>query len=139
MFADKNVQYFGKESDYAASVFTQGEHNIFAAHAGTSDYNTLQNMYVDFDVTSASDVRVGIRTGNKMASGGTDNSGETGTFRVDYFQLYYLGNVENGISSPVYQLPGKTIPYSLSGYPVANPQNGIYVINGRKVVINQGE
>ena len=139
MFADQNVQYFGKESDYAASVFTQGEHNTFAAHAGTSDYNTLQNMYVDFDVTSASDVRVGIRTGNKMASGGTDNSGETGTFRVDYFQLYYLGNVENGISSPVYQLPGKTIPYSLSGYPVANPQNGIYIINGRKVVINQGE
>ena len=33
MFVDQNVQYFGKETDYAQSVLTAGEHNTFAAHS----------------------------------------------------------------------------------------------------------
>ena len=37
-------------------------------------------------------VNGGIRTGNKKTDGTTDASGETGTFRVDYFLLYRLGD-----------------------------------------------
>lgn len=135
LFAGDNVQYFGKETDYASKVFVTGEHNTFAAHSGTSDYNTLQNMFVDFDVTDGQDVRVGIRTGNKKSDGSTDNSGETGTFRVDYFQLYLLGSTETGISTPYVRQPSAAYSYTLSGYPVSNPHNGMYIVDGRKVVI----
>ena len=92
LFAGQDVQYFGSEADYATAVFTPGERNTFAAHTGTSDYNTLQNMYVDFQVTRQSDISIGVRTSNTKPNGTTDTGGETGTFRVDYFQLYRIGD-----------------------------------------------
>ncbi|MBQ9285373.1 MAG: glycosyl hydrolase 115 family protein [Bacteroidaceae bacterium] len=92
LFAGADVQYFGKESDYNSSIFVKGERNTFAGHSGTSDYNTLQSMFVDFQITEKRDINVGIRTSNVKADGTTDTSGETGTFRVDYFQLFRLGD-----------------------------------------------
>jgi hypothetical protein len=135
MFADQDVQYFGKETDYAKSVLTAGEHNTFAAHSGTSDYNTLQNMFVDFEVKQTSDVRIGIRTGNEKASGGTDNAGETGTFRVDYFQLYQTDEVENGIQAVAPPQPSPSVAYNMYGVRVQHPRHGLYIINHRKVLI----
>ena len=135
MFAGQNVQYFGKESDYAASVLTEGEHNTFAAHNATSDYNTLQNMFVDFEVKETSDVKVGIRTGNLKAKGGYDTSGETGTFRVDYFQLYFVSEVENGIQAVTQPTPLPSVVYNLSGQPALNPHHGLYIIDNRKLLI----
>ena len=136
LFAGNTVQYFGSESNYAASALTAGEQNTFAAHTATSDYNTLQNMFVDFEVNGTESINVGIRTGNKKADGTTDTSGETGTFRVDYFQLFYVGEataieaVKDGIQ------PKRTTLYDLNGRPVpATPiQRGIYIQNGRKVL-----
>ena len=135
MFVDQNVQYFGKETDYAQSVLTAGEHNTFAAHNATSDYNTLQNMFVDFEVKQSSDVRIGIRTGNEKASGGLDNSGETGTFRVDYFQLYFISEVDDGIQAVAQPQPSPSVAYSMSGQRVQNPHHGLYIIDNRKLLI----
>ena len=135
MFVDQNVQYFGKETDYAQSVLTAGEHNTFAAHSATSDYNTLQNMFVDFEVKQSSDVRIGIRTGNEKASGGLDNSGETGTFRVDYFQLYFISEVDDGIQAVAQPQPSPSVAYSMSGQRVQNPHHGLYIIDNRKLLI----
>lgn len=141
LFADQKVQYFGKENDYAPSVLTIGETNTFAAHEGTANYNTLQNMFVDFEVLQTSDVKVGIRTGNTKANGGVDTAGETGTFRVDYFQLYRLEDVESSINNPVHQQPVLSLSnvpvasavYNLSGQRTSAPHHGLYIVNNRLV------
>ncbi|MBR1800273.1 MAG: glycosyl hydrolase 115 family protein [Bacteroidaceae bacterium] len=139
LFAGADVQYFGKESDYNSSVFVEGEHNTFAGHTGTSDYNTLQSMFVDFQITEQGDINVGIRTSNVKADGTTDTSGETGTFRVDYFQLYRLGDAIPETPVGVESLPlhhaQESAIYHLSGVQETTPHHGIYVIDGKKVFI----
>ena len=145
LFADQKVQYFGKESDYAPSVLTAGETNTFAAHEATANYNTLQNMFVDFEVQQTGDVKVGIRTGNTKAAGGVDLAGETGTFRVDCFQLYCLDDVASSISTPsspwlapdahmADNLRASAV-YTLSGQRVSAPRHGLYIVNNRLVQV----
>ena len=140
LFAGNAVQYFGSEGEYAASALTAGEQNSFASHTGTSDYNTLQNMFVDIEVNGSEDINVGIRTSNTKADGTKDTSGETGTFRVDYFQIFYIGEATgiSGVPTDSRQSPsGSPATYDLSGRkipPSATRTQGIYIQNGRKVL-----
>lgn len=135
LFADNNVAYFGAQADYKASVFKDNENNSFAGHVGTSDYNTLQNMTVDFTTTTDGDVSIGIRTSNQRPDGSYDTSGETGTFRVDYFQLYALGttNILSVSTSQNHSHNGAV--YDLSGRITAADTPGQIIIrNGRKLI-----
>ena len=135
LFAGNNVAYFGAQADYKASVFKADENNSFAGHVGTSDYNTLQNMTVDFATTADGDVSIGIRTSNQRPDGTYDTSGETGTFRVDYFQLYALGTA-NKISASTTQSDSQGgTAYDLSGrITAANSPGQIIIRNGRKLI-----
>lgn len=135
LFAGDNVQYFGSQSDYNESIFKDGEHNTFAGHAGTDNYNTLQNMSVDFTMEATGDIRIGIRTSNQRADGSFDTSGETGAFRVDYFQLFRL-DTPDAIVKPIAQNTGlKGAIYDLSGRKATSPTPGhVFIVGGRKVL-----
>jgi hypothetical protein len=102
---------------------------------GTSDYNTLQNMTVDFTTTTDGDVSIGIRTSNQRPDGSYDTSGETGTFRVDYFQLYALGTTNILSVSTSQNHSHNSAVYDLSGRITAADTPGQIIIrNGRKLI-----
>ena len=86
LFANNNVQYFGKESDYT-NVLTPGENNTYAGYDG-GDANSivLRNMAVYIEIKEGEDLKIGIRTGNRRNDGSyaSDNSG---WFKVDDFRI----------------------------------------------------
>ena len=86
LFANNNVQYFGKESDYT-NVLTPGENNTYAGYDG-GDANSivLRNMAVYIEIKEGEDLKIGIRTGNRRNNGSyaSDNSG---WFKVDDFRI----------------------------------------------------
>ena len=53
----------------------------------------------------------------------------------DNFELYYLGTEVTGIESPVLKAQCSQLTYDLTGRRVENPTKGIYIVNGRKVVV----
>ena len=61
LFANNNVQYFGKESDYT-NVLTPGENNTYAGYDG-GDANSivLRNMAVYIEIKEGEDLKIGIR------------------------------------------------------------------------------
>ena len=55
---------------------------------------------------------------------------------ADAFELYYAGSPEStGIESSVLEAQGSQPIYDLHGRRVENPTKGIYIVNGKKVVI----
>lgn len=86
LFANKNVQYFGTESDYT-NLLTTGEINTYAGYAGMESSNiTLKDMEVYVTLADGESLEFGIKTGNKKNTGviSTDN---TGWFKVDDFRI----------------------------------------------------
>ena len=90
LFANKYVQYYGKESDYPANL-TAGEINTFAGYEADSESGggqmiSLKEMAVKFILLEGDNLRIGICTSNKAGDGGSleDNSG---FFKVDNFRL----------------------------------------------------
>ncbi|MDR2627724.1 MAG: T9SS type A sorting domain-containing protein, partial [Dysgonamonadaceae bacterium] len=90
IFANKYVQYYGRESDYASNL-TAGEINSFAGYepeheSSSGEMITLKEMAVRFLVSDGESVRLGIASGNRKGDGtsATDNSG---FFKVDHFRL----------------------------------------------------
>jgi hypothetical protein len=92
LFANKNVQYYGSQSDYT-HLLTAGEENSYAGYAGGSSSSAvLKDMAVYVIINKGDALQIGIKTSNKKSDGtsATDNSG---WFKVDYFRVEKVGKV----------------------------------------------
>ncbi len=141
LFANKSVQYYGKESDYLPSVLTSGETNTFAGYGGSgSGKMTLNPMQVIVTVKEGESLKLGIRTSNHKADGTRSTNDNHGWFKVDHFRIQKVNAVddETGIPSVQKQIVRNQDNrfYDLSGR-LANSQikKGVYVVDGRKVVM----
>ena len=89
LFANKNVQYFGYENDYAQNL-TAGEYNSFAGWTPTNSF-FLKEMTVDVTISKGEDLKLGIRSSNRLKDGtritSTEGSSNHGWFKVDHFRL----------------------------------------------------
>lgn len=95
LFANNNVQYYGKESVYTSNLI-EGEINTFAGWDPTpSGLALLQDMLVMVTIKEGEPLKLGIRSNNLMSNGTANTTTNYGWFKVDYFNLYYL---EEGIS-----------------------------------------
>jgi hypothetical protein len=117
LFAGSNVQYFGKESDYANNL-TDGETATFAGHRGTSGASfILQEMQVEVTVKAGESLTLGIRTSCLKPDGTQATSSEsTGWFKVDHFRIERVEDDQT----------------NLSPIPSAVRQAGCYDLLGRK-------
>ena len=141
LFANKNVQYYGMETDYINNL-TEGENNTFAGYIGYSNGNfVLSDMYVYVDLAEGEDLRLGIRADGRRSDGTMHPEEKNGWFKVDYFRINKVGDSD---SSFIPTLPeatcdeqGEMVIYDLQGRRVkaGSLQKGIYIVNGRKVVL----
>lgn len=86
LFANKNVQYHGTESQYASNL-TAGEINTFAGYPGGA--SDLREMTVYVTLAKGEPLKIGIRTGRIKGDGtvAANDSPLWGWFKVDYFRL----------------------------------------------------
>ncbi|MBR6129871.1 MAG: glycosyl hydrolase 115 family protein [Bacteroidaceae bacterium] len=149
LFANNAVQYYGSSHAYEQNL-TPGETNSFASYISEAvDGKSMQELSVEVTVAEGEDLTLGIRSGS-IKGDGTQVTGQnrTGKFRVDYFRIERLMDANpDGIALVHeddrfyrhYQARGTT--YNLSGQAVKagrpNGQlpKGIYIRNGRKVVV----
>lgn len=137
LFANNNVQYFGRESDYDKNL-TPGETATFAGHSGTGGTPfRLEEMMVEVTLKDGESLQLGIRT-SKLKANGTEASGSeaTGWFKVDHFTIERVEESEDGLAQPLRKGGDVTQAYDLQGRPINGQlrQGDIYVIDGRKVV-----
>jgi len=151
LFANKNVQYYGKESDYLASMLTSGETNTFAGYgASGAGKMTLQPMSVMVTLKDGESLKLGIRTSNFKADGTRSTSDSHGWFKVDHFRLQRIDAEEipssvKSIQNSKFnnQNEGEVVNgqcYDLSGRKIVNSKSsnsklsrGIYIQDGKKV------
>ena len=91
LFANNYVTYFGSEDDYGKNL-TANEINFFAGLQPTDDSDpVLQELSVKVYLQEGEDLRLGIRSGNRLKDGttATDNAG---WFKVDEFTLTYISD-----------------------------------------------
>lgn len=135
LFANKNVQYYGKESDYQMNQ-TEGETATFAGYSGGSTGSiVMHDMVVYVDVAAGESLRLGIRSGNLHGDGTSDN-GNAGWFKCDFFRIKKVSkDIPTGIDNrrPTLQ-PAATQWYTLSGHPAQPHQRGLLLGNGQKVI-----
>ena len=144
LFANSNVQYFGKESDYAGNL-TEGETATFAGHHSKSSSSfILEEMEVTVDVKEGESLSLGIRTSCLKPDGKQASSSEaTGWFKVDHFRIERVEEGEDpiGIIQPPFNSPakGKSVYDTLGRkWPMPNgqhpttPQGSIYIQGGKK-------
>lgn len=137
LFANKNVQYFGKESDYTSGMLTAGEVNTFAGHSPSgSSKMTLQPMQVYVTLKDGESLKLGIRTSNFKPDGTHATSDQHGWFKVDHFRLERVPDETDAIQ----RITEETAPvdqpiYDLQGRPITTPRSRtIYVQQGKKVL-----
>ena len=139
LFANNQVQYYGKESDYLMNQ-TEGETATFAGYAGGSTGSIIMHdMVVYVDVADGEPLRVGIRSGNQHGDGTTD-SGNSGWFKCDHFRIK---RVDSEVATAINLLPPSTLhsqlstlhsqPVTLDGRPVTAGHRGIVVKDHKKV------
>ena len=88
LFANKSVQYYGKESDYLSSMLTSGETNTFAGYGpSASGKMTLRPMSVMVTLKDGESLKLGIRSSNFKADGTRSTNDSHGWFKVDHFRL----------------------------------------------------
>ena len=88
LFANKNVQYYGKESDYLPSMLTSSETNTFAGYgASGAGKMTLRPMAVMVTLKDGESLKLGIRSSNFKADGTRSTNDSHGWFKVDHFRL----------------------------------------------------
>ena len=92
LFANKNVQYYGYESDYT-NLLEPDEINTYAGYAG-GDANaiTLRDMEVYVTVGEGEDLSFGIKSSNRK-NDGTSATDNAGWFKVDYFRIERVSEV----------------------------------------------
>ena len=155
LFANNNVQYFGRETDYE-NCFTDGEEATFAGHAGDTSGSPfiLKDMEVTVHVNTGETLTVGIRSVNMKSDGTVTTTADgTGWFKVDNFQIELIEDDETAINglTPNPSLVERGAIYDLSGRKVANgfgEKNnsqlsilnsqlpmGMYFVKGRKIYI----
>ena len=140
LFANKNVQYYGKESDYKASMLTSGETNTFAGYGPSgAGKMTLHPMAVMVTLKEGESLKLGIRTSNYKADGTRSTSDSHGWFKVDHFRLQRIDAKEtpDGIIDPkvlndlkdlrdlkvrCYDLQGRALPFGVTR------QNGLFIM-----------
>jgi hypothetical protein len=97
LFANKYVQYYGRESDYISNL-TSGEKNTFAGYrcdyeSSTGTMLRLKEMAVKVIVQAGENLKIGIRSGNKL-SDGTSATDNAGFFKVDHFRLELIRELD---------------------------------------------
>ena len=137
LFANNDVQYFGKEGDYTMNL-TEGETATFAGHRGTSGTSfILQEMQVMTDIEAGESLTIGIRTSCLKPDGTQASSSEsTGWFKVDHFRIERVekGGNSDGCLNPL-PAPRRDTMYNLAGIQTNSPvPHTIYVQNGRKIL-----
>ena len=139
LFANNNVQYFGKESDYNMNL-TEGETNTFAGHRGTSGATfILQEMEVTVKIEAGESLTLGIRTSCLKPDGTQATSSEsTGWFKVDHFRIERVSDVPDGIGSifptPTAQGKENDVWYNLAGQRLTHNSYGISIQKGKKIL-----
>lgn len=135
LFANNNVQYYGKESDYANNL-TQGESNTFAGYEGSPEDNkVLKEMQVNVTIKEGDNLMLGIHSSCQKSDGSYATSADdiTGWFKCDYFQIYKAD--PTGINSVTVNKKYDGNIYNLEGQKVANPKHGVFIKNGKKFVV----
>ena len=127
LFANKNVQYYGQESDYTAAMLTSGEVNTFAGYGPSgSGKMTLQPMSVMVTLQDGESLKLGIRSSNFKADGSRSTGDSHGWFKVDHFRLQRIEAKEepDGIGAlpqpgigegtyTLYDLQGRQLPFGM--------------------------
>ena len=127
LFANKNVQYYGQESDYTAAMLTSGEVNTFAGYGPSgSGKMTLQPMSVMVTLQDGESLKLGIRSSNFKADGSRSTGDSHGWFKVDHFRLQRIDAKEepDGIGAlhqhgsgegtyTLYDLQGRQFPFGM--------------------------
>ena len=142
LFANKNVQYYGTESDYT-NLLTPGEINTYAGYAGgnTNEF-VLRDMEVVVEVAEGEDLTIGIKSGNMRNNGVRSTNDNAGWFKVDFFRIHKI-NEATAIHQSTANSLHPSIVYDLQGRKIANSQlsmmkgslkKGIYIADGRKFV-----
>jgi hypothetical protein len=142
LFANNNVQYFGKESDYTGNL-VEGETATFAGHSGTSGSTfILHEMEVTAEVEEGESLTFGIRTSCMKSDGSQASSSEpTGWFKVDHFRIERIEEEDpTALNNPkgfkalgdCYDLCGRKWPTTQGQWSML--PSGIYVQNGKKVL-----
>ena len=144
LFANNEVQYYGSPHDYEQNL-TWGENNSFASYISEAvDGKSMQELSVEVTIEAGEDLTLGIRSGSLKGDGTqVTGSNRTGKFRVDYFRIERISNDDpDGIqpvynsqlavhSSAVYNLNGQMV----NGKRLNNLPKGIYIRNGKKIII----
>lgn len=88
LFANNNVQYFGKESNYTG-LLTDGEINTFAGWNFQSDdiknSNSLKDLFVEVELAQGETLKLGIKTDNNSKD--SSPQANRGWYKVDNFRL----------------------------------------------------
>ena len=137
LFAGDAVQYYGKESDYAPSVFAADEQRTFAGYVGSGDGRMiLKPMEVLVTVAEGESLRLGIRTSNHRSDGSRVTGNNHGCFKADHFRIQRIDAAD---ATALRRIP-RTSPaaadiYDLSGRKVTHrpPLRGIYIRGGKKI------
>ena len=123
LFANNNVAYFGRESDYQ-NCFTEGEEATFAGYVGDTGGSPfiLKNMEVTVHVSAGESLTLGIRSGNMRSNGTvtTTNDG-TGWFKVDNFRIELIEDDATTIQNSKLEIQN-------------SKYGGIYDLSGRRVM-----
>jgi hypothetical protein len=101
LFANNNVQYYGKSDDYSELNLTADEVNTYAGWGTTADAfangKFLRKLSVEVNLpTEESSLRIGVKTGN-LKKDGTTAASAAGYFKVDNFRLKRTGDPDTGL------------------------------------------
>lgn len=91
LFANNNVQFYGKEADYEENK-TEDEIYNYAGYIPTDNADIHKEMTVYITLTGEEDLKIGIRSGNKTGAGetGAGKGNMRGWFKMDNFRLLKL-------------------------------------------------
>jgi len=148
LFANNYVQYFGSEANYVSNS-TAGEINTFAGWTATGDGTnaTLRDMALRVILLEGEDLKIGIRTSNKM-SNGSNATGPHGWFKVDNFRLEcvreYVGDAAKDqlgeVIATAEELYNSTEAGSLGGqYPQSARTEFLKAIEDAKAIYNNAQ
>ena len=93
LFANNVVQYYGPQSAYGENIDKSESYSFAGNPFGKKDgaKGTRYEMAVKVTVLDGEDLRIGIRSGNKLKDG-TTATNNAGWFKVDEFTLTYIGD-----------------------------------------------
>lgn len=93
LFAGDNACYFGSSDKYGSNLGPE-TNRTFMGYTATLDGSdpVMKEMTMEFSLSEAAEIQIGIRTSNMLKSGSRATSNQ-GRFRVDYFRLYSIAEM----------------------------------------------